>query len=1368
MNNKIYMLGLIWLFSCWNIPAQSIENSKNTIHQALTFHLLDVESGLSNNYINSIEEDDLGRIWIATSDGLNRYDGSMVEHYKTHQSNGLTNNNISQLLFDQQSNELLLATDNGINTYDPRLELFKPMVHTTDSLTQVVNCFAKSADGELFLSMLRSKDGLYVQSDHGEVVPFSKVYDTYDEISSSEISSLAVQNDSIVWIGTFHSGLIKYNLNTSKSPPVTTLQAPFYSSINTIFIDQSQHVWIGSKEGLTVITNQKDTLQLSSSINYEKGLSDKSVLSIEEDNQGRIWIGTRNGGLNILNKNDFIEKNELNIKWYLPKYDGTSVYNRTVSCIKKDRNGHMWLGTSTGVNFVNPNNEPVQLIQHSITDSNGLSHNRIGSLAMANDHKIWIGTDGGGLDLLDPLTNTYTHFRHDASNPNSLSNDYIISVLEDSTGRVWVGTYQGGINLLNTATRNSKKYLPAEDIREIFEDAQGQIWVGTNRAGLFTYRSEIDDFEYIETLGKIDIRDIQQGKDNSLWLATFGDGIIHYFPKNNQSIAYTSKTVSDLPTDVFFSLEILKDQRLLIGSRYEGLILLDPSTKAVSRFTEKDGLSNNSVVSIVKENDEFYWLGTNNGINRYNVKSNKTYNLSTLNNIQTSAFNINSAMRSTDGHLYFGGNKGLNIFYPERLQNVNEDYKLLFNKLTVMNTPVDIATDNETAVLQKSISYAEAIHLKYDQRLFSVGYTLLKYPRAKNIKYSYMLEGFQDQWIETSGTSEANFSKTPPGKYLLKVKANLDSGQEISHQIAVFISPPFWKTWPAYILYFLLGSFLIYIGMKYYSERVKLKNSLIFEKKQRQLEHDLNEERMHFFTNFSHELKTPLTLILAPLDDLIKEAKSEKKLQHLLIIQKNAEILYRYIQKLLDFRKSETGHSQLALQRCNLHEVLQQIENSFQPFAHKNGIDLMLQLPVNEVVAYVDLEKFQIILNNLISNAIKHTKKGGAIHITLNKMDESFQVKVKDTGSGIAEKDVPFIFNWYYQAGATRKKGTGVGLALTKNFVELHQGSISVVNNTPSPGVTFTVELPLHEDLLTTEEHTVEEASVKKEEVALPSMELYELQDKPKNIALNTDRKLVLLVDDNEDILTYLESLLSEEYDLIFANNGQEGIVKALEYVPDIVVSDVMMPEKTGVELCHYLKNDTSTSHIPIILLTAKGNTHSVKTGYEEGADDYITKPFNNEILTSRIKNLLKNRENLQRYFTTQEPLNAQLSSSNQKLIDKEKKFLMVLKSYILENLKQNEDFSVDSIAKEAGMSRSSLYRKINAMTGGNINDFIRKVKLEKAAYLIKQEGLTISQASYEVGFNSVNYFRKIFKKEYGTLPSDFREGKGGVKNGFW
>jgi ligand-binding sensor domain-containing protein/signal transduction histidine kinase/DNA-binding response OmpR family regulator len=1359
MQSKLYIWVLCVLLFHFNGNAQNEDMPKNSVHQAMTFHLIDVESGLSNNYINSIEEDDIGRIWIATSDGLNRYDGAIFKHYKTRDSIGLKNNNISQLYFDNNTQNLLLATDGGMNSYDLNFESFDPFHNTSDSLNSVVNCFTRDSNGKLFMSYLRSKDGLYVKDNSGGIQPYWKYYDRKEALTAIEISSLALQNDSILWIGTFHSGLIRFDLKQNRISRFTSENSTFTNNISAIYIDKTENIWVGTKQGLFVLSEHLKVLELNATDNFEQGLSDKSILSINEDNQGRIWIGTRNGGLNILHKSDFLNKGQVNIKWYLPKTDGSSVFNRTVSCIKKDHNGNMWLGTSTGVNFVNPKDEPVKLVKHSITDSNSLSHDRIGALAQAKDGKIWIGTDGGGLDLFDPKTNSYRHFSYVPSNAQSLSNNYIISVLEDSQNRVWVGTYQGGINLLNPDTGRSKTYLPQEDIRVIFEDNINQIWVGTNRAGLYKYDEENDYFQYIDALGKIDIRDIEAGHNNSLWLATYGDGLIQFFPEMNSSEFFNTKTINELPTDVFFSIELLNNGQILIGSRYEGLIVFDPNTKSISKFTEKDGLSNNSVVSILQENEEFYWLGTNNGINRYSISTHKTYNLSTLNNIQTSAFNINSALKTKDGHLYFGGNKGLNIFYPDRLDKQEVDYKLIFNKISVLNSPVHISKKADDPVLKKSISYAATIHLKHDQSLFSLGYTVIKYPQAKNINYSYILEGYHDQWISTDGLNEANFSNTPPGDYTLSVKATLDSGEEITSALNIIIDPPFWKTLPAYALYLMILIVLIYFGMTYYSERVRLKNSLLFEKKQRQLEHELNEERMLFFTNFSHELKTPLTLILAPLDELMAHVKSQKHRKNIQILKKNAELLYQYISKLLEFRKSETGHSHLELQKCNINQVIHQIENAFKPLANKNNIDFKVSVPSTPVYACVDLEKFQIIMNNLVSNAFKYSKKEDQVMIDLRADDKHFKVAVRDTGAGIDPKDLPFIFNWYYQAGtSTRKKGTGVGLALSKNFVELHNGNISVKNNTTSSGVSFTINMPINEHLFSEENKVDTISESEKTEMIQPSPELYHTEEKSKRVELKTERKLILLVDDNPDILSYLESLLAEEYDLIFASDGQEGIEKAIEYIPNIIISDVMMPNKTGVELCHYLKNEKSTSHVPIILLTAKGNTDSVQTGYEEGADDYVTKPFNSAILKSRVKNLLNNREKLKTYFTTDEPLNAQLSSSNLKLIDKEKKFLMDLKALILSNLKENEDFNVDTLAQEIGMSRSSLYRKLNAMTGGNINDFIRKVKLEKAAYLIKHEGLSISQASFEVGFNSVNYFRKIFKKEFGSLPSEYKE----------
>lgn len=1339
------------LQSTLGILAQDQAPQYNSIDDALNFYLLDVESGLSNNYINSIEQDALGFMWIATADGLNRYDGTQFVKYRSDSNNALTNNNISQVEYDHRKEELVLGTDKGLNRYLPKIDKFKAYCNTNDSLKEFVKSFTFDPKGNLVVSMLRNRQGLYILNEEKIIQSFMHESGNENSLSSNEITSLAMQNDSILWIGTFDGGLNKMNYSTKEITRIKNSR--FSKQINEVYVDLDNNVWVGTKEGIQVITTTKDTLSL------KNGLSDQNVLCFEEDNEGKLWIGTRNGGLNILDKSSLLNNKDVSIKWYLPKSDGTSVYNRTVSSIKKDDKGNMWLGTSTGVNFVNPRDEPVKLLQNKTADRETLSHNRIGSLAQASNNNIWIGTDGGGLDLMNLKTGTFKHYRHQNDNPNSLSNNYIISVFEDSQKRVWVGTYQGGLNRLDTLTGNTKKYLEDIDIRVIFEDQKNQIWVGTNRAGLFIYDERKDTFKQIEKLRALDIRDIEQGSENSLWIATFGNGILGFNTASQEVVYFDTNTLEGFPTDVFLSILPLNNEDLLLGSRYEGLIRFNPATKSFSIFTEADGLSNNTITSIVQENKNFVWLGTSRGINRFNILNNKTYDLSALNNVQTSEFNVGAVLKTSNGRLYFGGNKGLNIIYPKRLKRDDKDYNLVFQNFLIYNEPVPILPEDKKSVLDASITYEDEINLNHDQSLFTISFTILKYPEAKDINYSYILEGYHENWIKLKGNGVANFSQTPPGEYALKVKALMNSGQEITNELDIIIHPPFWKTLPAYILYVLLIIVFLLLGMKYYSERLKLKTSLAFEKKQRQLEHDLNEERIHFFTNFSHELKTPLTLILAPLEDLLNQLKKEKHLKKVRLVKKNAENLHSIISKLLKFRKAETGLSQLVISTHNLSKLLEQTYLNFKPLAKKKKIQFHLSLPKEEVIVNLDVEKFQIIINNLVSNAFKHCKENDEITFQLIDTNHSIKIQVKDTGPGINEKDLPYIFDWYYQSGKSpKKKGTGIGLALTKSFVELHNGTVNVINNTETSGVTFTFEIPKNEELSTTlREHTSEDNELE-ELWGVSTMEESE-EENYKNIKLKKDRKLVLLVEDNKDIIHYIESILEEEYDLILSYNGKDGIEKATEYIPDLIISDVMMPQKSGIDLCHHLKNQMSTTHIPIILLTAKTNTESIMTGYEEGADDYITKPFNSEILKTRVHNLLKNREKLKTYFTSKESELSELSSSSLKLLDKEKQFLSKLKSIILEHLKTDK-INVDIVAQHIGMSRSSLYRKITAITGNNINDYIKKVRIEKACHLIKHENMTISQASYEVGFKSVKYFRKIFKEELGVLPSTYKKKK--------
>lgn len=1360
-NLLIYIL----FFLCLSIGySQNTTPQPKSIEEELSFYLLDVENGLSNNVINSIEQDSLGFIWVATPDGLNRYDGTQFKTYKKNdliENSNISNNYIQQIkLIDE--GKLFLATTKGVNIYNPKQERFEVLNQNNGLLNNDITCLAYGSNGELILGI--NYKGIQILGKERKIKSYSYDPENISSLSSNEIVSLIEQGDSILWVGTANKGLNKINYKTKR---ITRI--PFGKNrrlpslrINALYIGNDGNLWIGSKDGLQVITTKGDTL----SLNIEQGLSDSNVLCFEEDNAGKIWIGTRNGGLNIINKSDFLsQKSDLLVKWYLPRDDGSSVFNRTVSSLKMDWEGNMWIGTSTGLNFVNPRGEPIKLLHKNIAHSQTLGHDRIGALAESYESKIWIGTDGAGLDLFDPKTGKFKHYRHNPKTAYSLSNNYIISIYEDTKNRLWVGTYQGGLNKMYPNTGRFKHYLQGKiekgsDVRIIFEDSKGEIWVGTNRGGLYKYKEKKDQFEFIHSLGKIDIRDISEDRNGYLWMATYGDGILRYNPKNDKTITYNSTNTKGIESDIVYCILTLPGGDILAGTSHEGLIRLNPQKNTVLNFTENDGLSNNTVSSMVKENDSSIWLGTFKGISNYNEQTNELYNLNTFNNIQQSEFNIGSALKSKSGIIYFGGNKGLNIFNPNNLHSKKKTYPIVFEKLEVFNKKTNDVEVNKKGILEQSILYEDHIILDHNQNFFSIDYVMLKYPFIKNTIYSYRLEGYHDHWINTNSAGKVNLTNIPHGSYTLNVKAKFGTGNEVFKQLFITINPPFWKTPLAYICYLLLIITSIWGIMKYYAERIKLINSLIFEKKQRHLEQKFNEERIRFFTSFSHELKTPLTLIIAPLEDLIAEVKTIKYKDSLKLIYKNSKLLLQSINQLLEFRKSNLGLSELIINKHNLSNHLEQWVLNYYPLAKKRQISLTHSYPEENFTAWFDLEKLHIIVNNLLSNAFKYTQEKGKIHVSLTYDDTYFTIKVKDTGFGISPRELERVFERYYQSNSIKNKnGVGIGLALSKDLTELHKGLINV-DSQLHKGSVFTVSIPRDKSLFTNSIYEVDTIiDLDKEKASpldtwTPSLKTASSEKKVSNIHFNENREVVLLIDDNPDILSYLDRLLEDKYDLIYANDGEEGVLKAIQYIPDLIISDIMMPKINGIELCTILKTKMETTHIPIILLSAKGNIESIKDGYEKGADDYIVKPFSSELLQTRIKNLLDSRIQLRKYFLKEEKNSPELSKEKSKLLEQEKMFLNKLELVILEHLNE-EKMDVWVISQSIGMSRTSLFRKLKAISGLNINQFVSRVKMNKAAELIKAGDSTISQASYEVGFSNVKYFRKLFKEQFGKLPSE-------------
>lgn len=1332
---------------------------QNVSEDNLNFHLLDVSSGLSHNFVNDITQDSLGFIWIATYDGLNRYDGKNFLQFKNQideTTPGLANNYVQDIEISQE--KLFLATDAGLNLYDLRKNSFR-LFDEKEGLYNNASVIKKLPDGHIIIASYHN--GIKVANEGLNSISSLQAYlESNESIPSKEISTIEIQADSIIWIGSFDKGLWKISLKNHKiknSSDLTDLKLPS-QVVNRIYIDSQENVWIGTRNGLVVRTHDGKSVYLKSSLEFQKGLSDNEILSFQEDEFGRMWIGTRNGGLNILNISNLLEENQLKIKWYLPRNDGKSVFNRTVGAIFKDRDKNMWLSTPIGVTFVKPGGEQINLIKQQNFGTNSISHNRIGSLAKATENQVWIGTDGGGLDLYSPDKGRIKHFQHNENDPSSLSNDYLISIYQQSPDSLWVGTYQGGLNLLNPQTGKTRHYLQGStsngsDVRVIYESKAKILWIGTNRGGLFKYNFSRDEFKYIERLGKIDIRSIAEDKKGNLWLATYGSGIMIYNPLDNSVVEYNQSNFKGM-TNVIFSILILPEGDILAGSRYGGLLRINPESKEIQRFTEKDGLSNNTINSMIRQDSTYIWMGSYNGLNRYNTKTNQILNISSLNNIQEGEFNIGAAIMNEQGKLFFGGNNGLNIFDPKDFTPSENELPLRFIGLRVLNRDINILDSDKNDILKETLPYVDTINLAYNQSTFSIDFAALKYPTAKNITYSYRLENYNDFWIDNQNSGTANFTSVPPGEYNFMVKTDSGLGEGNTKNLHVNIIPPFWQTIPAYIIMILLVVVSIWLITRYYSERIKLKNSLLFERKQRSLEHDLNEERFRFFTAFSHELKTPLTLILAPVQNLLSKHAEKETKKDLLFIQRNAKKLYKSIDMLLRFRKAEEGMTKISLEPHDLPSRVRRWVKSYSPLAKDKNITLNYVGPVESRIYKIDIEKIEIIVSNLVSNALKYCDEGDHIEVIFTNNENGFQIEVQDSGKGIHPDELQHVFEWYYRANtAENRAGTGVGLALSKSFAELHGGNISVKSKI-NEGTNFCLNIPIKETEFPSKEDFRKELEELEKQVEIN--EGLNFDSELASLTSNDKRKLILIIDDNEEILSFLNSIFKKEYDIVHAINGIEGVKKAQKYVPDIIISDLMMPKKSGFDVCADLKGNFATSHIPIILLTADTAIESMNIGYEEGADDYITKPFNTQLLKTRVHNLLESRESLKESFKNKIDSTGVSDEVAKGLVSKEKNFLKKLDTTIWEHIANDSD-NVKDIAKDIGMSRASLYRKLKALTDQSINEYIRNLKIDKAADLITHEKHTVSQACYAVGFNNIKYFRKIFKERFGKNPSDFK-----------
>ena len=932
--------------------------------------------------------------------------------------------------------------------------------------------------------------------------------------------------------------------------------------------------------------------------------------------------------------------------------------------------------------------------------------------------------------------------------PAAPTNTYQCDIYQDKQERLWLGTYKNGILLYTPKdgriTRIGDKGSEFLDICSFSEDINGKIWIGT-QTGIYSYFNNQLSYEkeLNAQLPDIMVHGIIRDKNGKLWVGTFGKGVV-VFDEDDKKL-YNFTTDHSFPSNAVNYMMEDSRKRILVATREGIIIFKDVSQPNIFvSFGAKEGLENTQVRAIQEDHDGYIWISTNGGISRLDEKNKRFYNYNYHDGIPMGDFMDGSTCITPDGTLFFGSQNGACYFNPRELSSPREVSPVTITQFFIYNKQ----TESRDTRLPVPISN-RIVELPYNQNTFNISFNVLDYTQSSQVEFSYMLEGLENAWYSTQGDNQVTFRNIPHGNYVFKVKTRFRNQEwnENAAQLTVVIAPPLWLTWYAKLGYVILFIFALYALLRFYKRKLDLESSLEVERKQSLNKQELNEERLRFYTNITHELRTPLTLILGPLEDLLSDATlSPKHANKISIIHDSATRLLNLINRILEFRKTETQNRKLSVAKGDLGQLVQEVGLRYKELNPNNKVNYHIHIETEDTEIFYDADMITIILDNLMSNAAKYTSEGD-ITLSLRSVEENqikyTEISVSDTGHGIDAEALPHIFDRYYQAKSKyQASGSGIGLALVKGLSELHEGILKV-ESAVDTGTTFTLRL-LTENTYPNAihaQHDMEKKPMDAEETTIT--------DTPTE-----NHPIVLVVEDNADIREYIRSSFTDIYEVITAKDGKEGWELAQVRIPNIIVSDIMMPVMDGIELCKRIKEDMRTSHIPVILLTAKDSLQDKEEGYASGADSYLTKPFSAKLLHSRINNLLETRKKIASLLAladTQPKQESAVSSLNK--LDNE--FLQKITQIIEENLEM-EKMDIAFIADKMCMSHSTLYRKIKGLTDMSANEFIRKVKMRKGVELLMSGQYTISEIAYMIGFSSVAYFRQCFKDEYGMSPSDY------------
>lgn len=1305
----------------------------------ITFDNFTVETGLTHNYVDCIYQDSKGWIWLGTGMSIERFDGIKFKQYGLRVNDSTIKKGLLvRHFFEHSSGKLFVCTeDYGLGCLNRDKDIFEPLeINEKKILTGIsTKHIDEDSEGNLWVA---SKRGVYkINFEEQSIETITYNPENRNSLSSNYVRKVLVDERGCIWIGTIQ-GLNVYNPRTGIIDRYGNTNSLLSDDILDIFIENSSKIWVGTaNNGIVIINKDK---RLISRFELDEGNERcLKVNTIVPDKTGNYWIGTR-GGLYIYNSaNQQISHYENNV------LDEFSLVHNSILGILEDKKGDIWIGTRGGLSYIAKEKQAFTLYSARPNNNKYLNNNEIFAVWVDKKENIWLGTERGGINIYNKATGTFSYLTTEST--PALAKNCIKSIVPYNDRYILIGTFNGGLNIYDLQTNTIEYYLHNDNpesisgnvVWDICIDNKNNIWLGTDK-GLVQFNFHDKTFtNSIESKSLEGFAFIECDSENDLWMGTHdlviyrpGHGIINEFEIKTRNFFEDSKGQSWIATED------------------RGIILIDKHKGEISTYGEPEGLVSRMAYCILEDNNANLWISTANGLSCFNPETEEFTNYGTQDGLHGNQFLYNSAWKKPNGELLFGGMHGLNIFNPENIVQNNYTPPVYITGLKIFNEPVTVGKSNNS-ILKKSITETDYLEIPYKFNVLTFEFAALNYTNSNENKYKYKMEGFDNNWIEIDEQHSATYTNLNPGNYTFLVKGSNDNNiwNEESTTLKIKILPPYYKTiWFRAILLFLTG-FIVFVIVHYIIKRRDLKRALVFEKEKAVKIHELDRFKLQFFTNISHEIKTPLTLIISPLERILRVDMSKEEIkENLTVMQRNAHHLMKLINQLLDYRKLEAGKLNIELKKGDIVQFCNETFLAFKEGFKEAHLSYKFKSVQDEIFTHFDPDKLKKIIDNLLSNAIKYNKPHGNISMLLSlvidensddKADEQYiKIVIKDTGTGIPEKSIGSIFNRFYSAHSNSEgNSTGIGLAFTKELVKLHKGKIFVESEVDK-GTSFTVMLPY-----ITEHNPIE---VKSEEII--ETQIPENYEELENDVGN--KKIMLIAEDNKDVRQFLRSHFNKDYLVYEAENGKQALEIATKAIPNVIISDIMMPQMDGKELCEKIKKDERTSHIPFIHLSALSSKEHVMESLVKGADDYITKPFDISLLETKIDNLLSMQNSLRDKYSKEmilEPSNVTITSPDEKFLQKAVK--------IVEKNIDDPNLDIDKFVNQIGISRMQLYRKMSALTNMTVKEFINDIRLKRAYQMLKENKLNISEVAYAVGFNDTSYFGKCIRKKYGMSASE-------------